>query len=58
MMTRRDFEAFADVLARFAADYPDRQLEAEWLACEFGELFAASNPRFDEIRFRAAAGVE
>jgi predicted ester cyclase len=57
MMTRHDFEAFAEVLRRFTADYPDHHLEAEWLVCEFTEVFAVSNPRFDEVRFRVACGV-
>tara|TARA_R110000824_G_scaffold262069_3_gene450833 strand:- start:16032 stop:16208 length:177 start_codon:yes stop_codon:yes gene_type:complete len=57
MMTRRDFEALAEVLHRFSDDYPDQRCEAEWLAEQLAEVLANANPRFDEVRWRTACGV-
>ena len=57
MMTRRDFEALAEVLHRFSADYPDQHCEVEWLAEQLAEVLANANPRFDEVRWRTACGV-
>jgi len=57
MMTRRDFEALAEVLHRFSDDYPEHRCEAEWLACQLAEVLANANPRFDEVRWRTACGV-
>ena len=56
-MTRRDFEALAEVLHRFSDDYPDQRCEAEWLAEQLAEVLANANPRFDEVRWRTACGV-
>lgn len=57
MMTRRDFEALAEVLHRFSDDYPEHRCEAEWLAEQLAEVLANANPRFDEARWRTACGV-
>ncbi len=55
-MTRRHFQAIADVLARHADVIPAETL---WdLADDLADVCAAENPRFDRQRFRTACGLD
>lgn len=61
-LSRRDFEAVADVLRRNMIPDPDGAIEAyinatvNNVACGLAEYFAASNPGFDPKRFFLAVG--
>ena len=55
-MTRRHFQALADVMARFADIIPADVL---WdLADDIADLCARENGRFDRQRFRVACGFD
>lgn len=50
MLTRKDFEALAQIIK----EIPAQGADAEWLAHRVASYGAASNPRFDKARFIAA----
>ncbi len=59
MQTKKDFQQWADVLARWQStinrmtdDHPDRQRVYEWWAEEVVDILRQSNPRFDAERFQ------
>jgi len=60
MFQRRQYEAIAEVLADLRGRFDDGgacQFGVECAADDLAAMFAADNPRFDNERFRLAAGI-
>jgi hypothetical protein len=52
-MTRKDFQAIADIIAEVG---PGGANDV-WLAGHFADMLATTNPRFDRDKFVRACGV-
>jgi len=55
-MSKRDYEAIADVLNMFSGD-DEAGMTAEEISVDLADALAELNPRFDRARFLLAAGV-
>lgn len=58
-MTRKDFEAIAEILAaeRAVQQSIPAKVAVSGVAYSLADYFARANPRFDRQRFYVAAGV-
>ena len=57
-MTRKDYILIADILNLFdflTLEHPEDFRGSDWLACQFSDMLAKDNGRFDRERFIAAA---
>lgn len=59
-MTRKDYVAFADVLATVRSHYEGSEGEnaVRDTVDALSKMFKADNPRFDEERFKEASGFD
>ena len=53
MMTRKDYEAIAEIIKTHNLQLPEITLES--IVNDFAEMLKEDNPRFDANRFRVAA---
>ena len=58
-MSKKDYEKLAEALQRAKPSRPSPGSMRVWedAVDEIAAVLAADNPRFDRVRFRAAAGV-
>jgi len=53
MMSRKDYEAIAEIIKTYNLQLPEITLES--IVNDFCEMLTEDNPRFDANRFRVAA---